>query len=407
MGWRRPSFAWRYATREVLRRPLRTLLTLVGIVLGVAAVAAVSLAEAATRENYVRLFRPVAGRAALEVVPAGGEGTIPPDLAAIETTPGVRSAAPVVFVPTALLTPAGPRPLYLLGIDPARDGRVRELTVLEGAGQGLMVEADYAARNGLTVGQPARLMTMRGPVEVVVTGLLAARGPARFNGGTLGVLPLKDAQALFGVPGEVSAVQLVLDPGAEPARVARALEEKLPGREVRSPLLRGRLGGEFLASTEQMMRSLSAVALVAGAMVIVNTFLMNLGERRRQLGLLRALGATRGQVTGLVARQALLLGVVGTLVGLPAGVALASVLVALEESFLGVPMPRLPIAPGPLLLAAAVGPAMTLLASLLPAGRAASRPPLAAITARGRGIDDPRAGRSASGWRCCSPLPPT
>jgi putative ABC transport system permease protein len=384
----RLPFSWRYPIREARRRLPRTLLTLVGIALGVGAVTAASLAERAVRDNYAGIYRPVAGRAALEVVACGGWRMAMPDLGAIESVPGVRAAAPVLLRPSALVTAGGPLPILVVGIDPRRDAAVRDWALAEGSDGGLRLEAGFAARHGLA-GRAARFNTEGGPVSLPVEGLLAPTGPARFNRGAVAVLPLPLAQRLFAKPGEVSAVQLVLDPGADPLAVARAVEEQLPDHEVRDPLERGRLGREFLHSTEQMMRTLSAIAVVAGAMVIANTFLMSLGERRRQVGLLRALGATRRQVAGLVARQALLLGVAGTLAGLPLGVGLAALLVAVEETFLGVPMPRWPLAAGPLLMAAALGPAVTLLAALLPAGRAAARPPLAALTARGEAPEAP------------------
>src|SRR5262245_44159251 len=89
------SLLWKYAIREVRRRPLRSLLTLVGIVLGVAAVTAVSLGTDATRDGYAGMFRTVAGRADLEVLPPAGQGLMPADLAAFDAIPGVRAAVPV------------------------------------------------------------------------------------------------------------------------------------------------------------------------------------------------------------------------------------------------------------------------------------------------------------------------
>src|SRR5262249_9104890 len=110
---------------------------------------------------------------------------------------------------------------------------------------------------------------------------------------------------------------------------------------------------------------------------------MNAGERSRQLALLRALGATRRQVAGLLTRQALLLGGLGTLLGLPAGVLLAALLLRVNAAYLEVPLPRLSLSPGALPQAAVLGPPRPRAAALVPAGPAATRPPLAGISLRG------------------------
>src|SRR5262245_49072004 len=125
-------FPWRYTIREVRRRPLRSLLTLVGIVLGVAAVAAINLAGEATREGYAGMYGLVAGRAQLEVVTASGQGAMPASLDIIDRIPGVEQAAPVVLAPASVLTTAGPEALLVLGVDPERDPAVREYRWLRG-----------------------------------------------------------------------------------------------------------------------------------------------------------------------------------------------------------------------------------------------------------------------------------
>ncbi len=378
-------FPWRYTIREVRRRPLRSALTLVGIVLGVAAVAAIGFAAEATRGGYAGMYRLLGGQAQVEVVPATGQGAMPPALDVLEKIPGVEAAAPVVLAPTSLLTTGGPEPILALGVDPEREVGVRDYKVVEGeglGGDGLLLESRFARRHGCAVGKPVRLQTGRGPVEVPVTGLLAPIGPARFNGGAVAILPLKRAQSLFAAPGVVSAVQLVLNPSADVARVRAAVEAALPGRTVRPLEERGRLAADFLWPTEQALRSLSAIAFVAGALVILNTFLMSLRERQRQLALLRALGTTSRQVTGLLLRQALLLGGLGTLLGLPLGVLLAAGLLRINEFYLDVALPALPLHARPLLLAGLLGPAMTLLATLPPAWRTARQPPLLGLSPR-------------------------
>jgi putative ABC transport system permease protein len=391
------SFQWRYPIREMRRRPARSALALGGIVLGVAAVIAVTTSIQATRDAYAGLFRSLAGRASLEVVRAGGQGAFVPDLKVLERIPGVRAAVPLVQSPAGLVTPDGTVAVYVLGIDPESDASVRDYHLVAGTdlegGTGVLLEANFATRHGYAVGRPARLITPKGPVALSVVGLLAARGPARFNGGAIAFLPLAKAQALFTAPGKVDAVHLLLEPGASREAIQAAIRERFPDLEARPPATGTGLAGEFLRSIEQPLESLSAVAVVAGALVVLNTFLINIGERQRQLSLLRALGATRRQITQLLLRQALLLGALGAAIGLPVGLLLAMGLLRLNESYLGIELPGFSVSAGVLILGAILGPGMSLIATVMPALQAARRPPLDGIRLRGGVAIEPQSRR--------------
>jgi putative ABC transport system permease protein len=382
-------FAWRYTLREVRRRPVRSLLTLLGIALGVMTTAAVTTCSQATQDAYAGMFRSAAGRATLELRSLDGATPFTGPLDQVAAVEGVGAAVGVVQSPAGLLGRDGPVPLLVLGVDPRRDEQVRDYRLRAGTSltpeRGLLLEAGFAARHGCALGRPVRLLTARGPVEVVVTGLLEPQGPARFNGGAIAFLPLRQAQFLFAAPGQVHAVQVVPAPGARVEDLRRRLAETFPDLAVGVPAERGSLASEALASIDRGLASLTAIVVVAAGLVILNTFLMNLNERQRQLALLRALGATRRQVLGLLLRQALLLGGAGTLLGLPAGVLLAGLLLRWHEHFLGIPMPGLALSARGLLLAAVLGPAVTLLAVVVPARQAARRSPLGGLRLRGAG----------------------
>jgi putative ABC transport system permease protein len=242
------------------------------------------------------------------------------------------------------------------------------------------------------VGQPARFLTANGVATLPVAGLLESRGAARFNGGAVAFMPLATAQRLFGLAGQVNSVQLVLADDANYARLEAAVREQLPsGLTVQPPGARGEFGHESMASTEQGLSALTASSLVAGAFVIVNAFLMNLGERRRQLAILRALGATRRQVTRLLLREALTQGVLGTVLGIAAGLGLAVALRRVLAELLVVTLPDLRFTIEPFLIAVLLGPGMALAATIVPARRAARRTPLEdLVPSRGDAGDDLR-----------------
>jgi putative ABC transport system permease protein len=385
---------WTYTLRELFRRPGRTLLTLAGIVIGVAAVTAVLMTSQATRQAAREMFVSVTGKADLEVTP-DGMGGFPPDvLVKLRSTPGVKKAVPALRVPSVLKGPGARTPVLVLGVDPAEDRQVREYHLVRGDflgdAPGLLLPSNLAEAQGLDVGSKAELTTpltgLTGTaVSVPVVGVLEPRGAAAFNGGGVVFLPLGQAQKLFGFGEQINNVQLLLDDGADPEEVIARAEKELrpwPGLGVQKPAQRGELMQEVLYSTEQGLATISLVSLVAGAFVILNTFLMSLGERHRQIAILRALGATRKQVTSLLVREAALLGAAGTLLGLGGGLLLAQVLRQVMLGVVNLKLPEMPLSWEPFAVALLLGPGMSLAATWLPARAAGRRPPLQGLGAK-------------------------
>jgi putative ABC transport system permease protein len=386
MRFRAPTL-WRYTAGEMRRRPGRTLLTLLGIVLGVAAVVAILLTTAATHRAYGDLFEALAGKAALEVVAEGMSGFDPAIRSKLETIPGVQAAVPVVQTATVLLGKGAGASALAFGVDPAIDQAARRYALRAGRfldnSDGVLLEANFARAQGLELGQKARFLTpvwgLTGPViaELPIMGLLEPQGAAIFNGGAVTFMPLATAQRLFDLRGRLNAVQLILAAGAAGQEVEAAVRGQLPpGLIVQRPALRGDLAQDNLLATELALSSLSVVSLVAGAFVILNSFLMNLGERRQQLAILRALGTTRAQVTRLLLREALLLGMVGTVLGIGLGLLLSAGQQQMMQQLLGVTLPAEPWPALPFVGALLLGPGMAVAATYWPARRAGRRAPL-------------------------------
>jgi putative ABC transport system permease protein len=383
------------------RRPGRTLLTLLGIVIGVAAAVAISLTLQTTRRAHHDMFENLTGRAALEVVAPGLGGFNPEKVEFIARLSEVKNAVPAIQTPTGLVKAEGALsalalaqtgraiPAMALGVDPRRDGAARDYVLrkdqgrlLEADGKGgataeVLLEAGFAQSNGFSLGRPVGLLTPTGFHQLRVVGLLEPRGAAAFNGGAVVVMPLATAQRLFGLKDQINSYQLVLAEGADPDKVEEKVRQLLPeGLAVQAPRVRGTLGRGLMGPSEQGLASLSVSSLVAGAFVILNAFLMNLGERRRQLAILRALGATRAQVTRLLLREAVLLGGAGTVLGIAAGLALSISLRQVMGQIMAVTLPELRWSAEPFLLAVLLGPGMALAATYLPARRAGRRAPL-------------------------------
>jgi len=269
----------------------------------------------------------------------------------------------------------------VLGVDPQRDAAVRDYDVV--AGRALDGESDLllsrvaAERVGAAVGDTIRLLGPTGVRARRVTGLLRPAGAGAANAGQLVVTTLPVARELFDLPAQITSLELVLAPEANRAVVEAAIAERLPDSlRVQPPAARGALSQDVLYGTARGMSVLSVVSLVAGAFVVLNAILMNLGERRRDFAILRALGTTRRQLTTLLLREAAMLGVVGTLLGIPLGLGLAVVLNQVIAEMLGVAPTELRLTVGPFLAAVLLGPGVALAATLHPTRRAARRSPL-------------------------------
>lgn len=373
-----------YSIREILRRPGRTTLTLLGIAIGVSAIVAISITINTTRGAYRELFESISGRASLEVVAEGTGGFELQAVDELRKIDGVKSIVPAIQSFSALGSTRGYLPVMALGIDPQIDRDTRDYFFREGrflkSGDEVMLEAGFAESQGIRTNDEVRMLTTAGTAKLKVVGLLEPRGPAAIAGGAIVIVPLPTAQRLFKLPKQINTAQLVLEPGFDVASIEANVAKVLPpGLDVQMPSARGGLSQSSMLSTEQGLAVMSVVSLVAGAFVILNTFLMSVGERQRQLAILRALGTTRWQLTRILLAEALLLGCIGTIVGIGLGLCLAVALTRGMEGILQTHLPDLKLSLQPFLLAAVLGPGMAVAATYVPARKAAGRSILAGL----------------------------
>jgi len=376
-----------YTWGELRRRPGRTALTLIGIAIGVSSIVAIMICTQTTRSAYRTMFEQLTGRAELEVVAEAYAGFDPAILPQVAKTPGVAAAIPVVQTSTALLTPSGATGVMALGIDPAQDTAARDYQFREGrmlrSGKEVLLAANVAESNEWKIGSQVSVMAPAGVTRLEVVGLLEPVGPAASKLGGVIILPLATAQEMFRLGTQINGVQLVLKEGAVVQQVERDIAPTLPaGLSVQIPATRSQMAHDSLYATEQGLEVMSAVSLVAGTFVILNVFLMNLGERRKQFAILRALGATYRQITRLLITEAALLGLVGTALGMLLGIGVAVIFVRGMEQFLRMPLSRLEIGWPPFLTALILGPTAALAAAYIPSRRESRRPPLEALLDR-------------------------
>ena len=382
------------AVRSLRARPARVGLSMLGVALGVAVLFAGLATNAGVDTSVGTTVRDLVGHADLRVAAFSETGLSAGTVAAIAATPGVAVAAPALerrtyLEPAVSATAALPPPVTVLGIDPTIDGRLHDLSLAAGSAladpteHSALITERLAAEDGLTLGSSVRMQGAGDEITYRVIGIVAGDGPLTGAVGRTVIVPLATAQAVFGTSG-VSRVDIGLAQGADPAVVSSALETRLVSEPyvLSSPT---DLAATLRASTSDFQATtalIAAVALFAGAFLIFNTLSMTVTERIREVGLLRAAGARRGQVMSFMLTQALAIGVVGSLVGLALGALLAVVMVAFVGTIGSVTLDRPAFPPDALAIAFVVGVSVTLAAALEPARRASRIQPVEALKAR-------------------------
>lgn len=381
---------WRMSSREMRLHLGRSALTVASIVIGVAAVVAVGLGNGTLRRSYESMNQAVAGRAALEVTGAG-DGPFDQSLVeTIERIPGVKIALPLIQRQVVLYFDDEQQQkrrvgVLAMGIDPARDEAVRDYELAGGeffpAGKGIVLEEAFARGLGLTVKHAVRVGSTSGRTKTFVCGLVRPKSGAAISHAATLFMPLEKAQERFNSEGKVDRVQLVLNEGADVAAVLKAVDKQLPvGLSIHRPAIHSSLADETTFSLQQGMRLAIGFVLVASVFIITNTFLMNLSQRRRQLAIMRAIGATRRQIMSVIYGEALLMGALGTGLGIGVGVGGAHLLTRAMGQLFQAPLPPVTVTLWPILAGIALGIGVSLMGAIIPARQASRLTPQEALT---------------------------
>ncbi len=385
----------RLAYRSLRAHPLRAGLSTLGVALGVAVLFAGMATNAGIDASVQGTVSELVGRSDLRVTAFGENGLSEGTVATIAATPGVAIAAPALERRTYLTQPFDasesavlPPPVTVLGVDPALDPRLHDVVLVAGvalddpAARTALISERLATDDGLTLGSAVTMQGLGDSVAFRVVGIIAGDGPVDGDSGRTVIVPLRPAQAVFGGT-SVSRVDIGLADGVSAGAVETALVERLTAEPylLATP---ADLAATLRASTTDFAVTtalIAAIALFAGAFLIFNTLSMTVAERIREVGLLRAAGATRRQVMSFMFSQAVVLGSLGSLLGLALGVVLATAIVAVMGTVGSVAVDRPVVPVGSVLLAMLVGIGVTLAAAIEPARRASRIQPVEALRA--------------------------
>ena len=360
------------------RRKFRTALTTLAILFGVGVIFAVSLLLPGMKALLEGSATPE-GMSDLRVQSAAGGAFDPALVETVAGIEGVEAATGVLRREVSLpLMDGTAAAAEMIGVDPAAQLKVSPITLragrfLEPGETGKVVlPAILADPAGVGVGDAFPLLTVDGMKDFTIVGVFDDRGlslmPQVF-------LTIADAQAAFDLPGRINAVDVHLASGAEGEAVAERIR-----RVLGSAYQIGNAPVFDIGFVGTLFNLFGAMALFVGGFLIFNTFRTIVAERRREIGMLRALGADRPQILRLILMESALQGVMGTalgmLVGYPFGILLAKSISA--SAFHGVPI-DLMVTPTSILLPVVLGVGTTLVAGFVPARTASVITPLAAL----------------------------
>jgi len=405
--------------RQVFDRPVRTGLTICGIALGVSISIAIPTANVEVLKSFQDTVAAVSGRATLQI--SGGElGLDERVLPILQAHPAVVSAGPVLLHGGKVIDgPGHGQSLLVMGLDLLDAPDLKNMTVRTGVEtdraedlfevllepNAIFVGARLAAERGWRPGMPVVLLVGTRRHRLVVRGIVESSGGVPSVWDRVAVMDIASAQATFGLVGRLDRIDVVTDEARPVADVAAEIQALLPpSLTVSRPSRRNEQVERMVRAFQLNLTTLSAVGLLVGLLLVYNMVSFAVVRRRREIGVLRAIGMSRRGIVWLFLGQAAGLGLVGGLIGSGLGTLLARGLVlvlsqTVSELYAPVSIEvgsLWLVSPARLFQGAAIGMAVSIVGALLPSVEAGWTVPSRALAPGAYEVEQQvRAGRLA------------
>ncbi|MCL4395850.1 MAG: ABC transporter permease [Chloroflexi bacterium] len=375
------NFQLTLAARYLWGRKLRSFLTTLAIVMGVMVIFGMGILLPTMTNAFQQGILSLSGAVDVTITQKTGEAFPASTLNKIKQIDGISAIAGSISRPINLPSNFYGRNsnvtgLTITGIDPAVAPVLHDYTLTQGRflkpGDGLaaVVSTNLADSLGLKLGDTLRIPTTEGAARLTIVGLR----PSHVSFGNEEVLiTLTEAQKLLDMSGLVNVIEANLATKDTAAR--EAIVQQIQAQLGRSYTLNALTSESTIMGAMQIaavaFNLLGYLTLFMGGFIIFNTFRTIVAERRHDIGMLRAIGASRGTIIGLILSEGLVQGIVGTAIGLVIGYLLGAGLTALMsplmQQFLSVRIGGPVIEAGPVVAAIVLGVGVTLFAGLLPA----------------------------------------
>ena len=387
---------WQVTSRQWGTHRLRTILTILGISLGVAVLFAVRTANLTLLNSLTVTVEKLAGKATLQIV--GDEGGFPEEVwDTVRDIPGVRVAQPVIEV-LANIAFADEGRLLIVGVDMLGDRELREYQFDEEGSEiadplvalaqpdSILISRTFAEKYQLADGDKLPLYTAKGRKEFVVRGIFRPVGVGEIFDGQIAVMDVFNAQYIFSRGRNIDRIDLMNEPEVGVDELAARIQARLPaGIEVTPPTARGQGIEKAVSAMRIGMLIASFIALLVGVFIIFNTFTIAVNQRWKEIGVLRAIGVERRNIQTMFLVEALVMGMVGSVAGIGLGYLLAvgaerllSEVAAQIFSFVATQQPPV-FRPDYALTSFAIGTVTSLIGAWLPSRAATRLDPILAL----------------------------
>ena len=415
---------FRIALKGILGRKARLILTSLAVILGTSFLAGTSVFSDTLNRTFDNLFSDVfknvdAYVRSTQVIEAdfGQEERqrISADLVSIiESVPGVRDASPDIQAFARIIGKDG-KPIGSGGQGPPTFGSVGEefTGALWSTAQGrwpvgsteVVIDEASAKAGKYILGDSVKVVAQSGSREFTLVGI-ASYGDVRSPGGaTFALFDSVTAAEFLTQPGFIDAILVSGDGSVSDAKLSQAIQDALPTTGKTETLT----GAEITLETQDqigsaldffgiLLKTFSFIALGVGCFVIYNVFSISAAQRQRENALLRAIGASRKQITRAMLIESIVVGLIGSIVGVVAGIGLSVSLTALLRALnIDLPSSGLVVSQNTVTSTIVIGLIVTVLSAILPARRAGKVPPLAAMRATALEIAEPGRKRLITG----------
>src|SRR5215212_3368793 len=394
------------ALKGLLGRKLRTVLTAMAIVLGVSMISGTyvltdTITAAFTNvvsDSYESSDAVISGKVAFKNTNSNTEETpaFPATvLAKVNALPDVAAAAGAVGDSLKLIDrngkviSTGGGDAIASSVDPANDKRFNPLKLVAGkwpVGTGqIAIDRRTSQTQHYAVGDSIGLAADEGVLQMEITGIATFSSSSSIGASTIAIFDVPTAQQLFDKGGKFDEIQVSAKSGVTPEKLVGEIRPLLPATaQVKTAEAQTEEAVDDVNSTlgifQKVLLAFGVIALFVGAFVIANTLSITIAQRVREFATLRTIGASRRQVLRTVMLEALVIGLVASLLGLFLGLGIAKALDALFSA-IGVDFPKsgTVVATRTIVVSILVGVVVTLLASLRPAIKATRVPPIAAV----------------------------
>jgi putative ABC transport system permease protein len=387
------------ALRGIAQRKLRSFVTGLAVLLGVAFIAGSYVLTDTINESFDDIFSEAYAGTDVAISPSttgqGEEIDLPPFSAEVldqvRQVDGVEQAAGGIFSTVRFVDEEGDQlsaafaPEFVSSVAPEpfetltyTDGRPPE------SASEASLDESTAAREDFGIGDTLRIAGQAGVEDYEIVGLQRL-GSTSSGGSSTAQLTLEEAQRLTEKEGQFDAISVEAADGVSPDELAQRIDQVLPARlTVETGVQAAERQSDDIKDDLSFFRIVllvfGGVALLVGSFLIFNTFSITVAQRIRELGMLRTLGASRGQILRGMVLEATIIGALGSVLGVLAGIGFAEALNAMFKSF-GIDLPNTGtvIAARTIAIALVVGMVVTFAAALSPALRATRVSPMAAL----------------------------